>query len=181
MDSTEQKLDQQFAQLQHHVGACHAEVLKCSTDDDQFEVEYERLVEAADELVEFEKTIPERIAEPKRKRSERIVVWSWRGQAGVGAGLIALTFAWDRSFGWLFLLVPHFVGTMAGCFHQKVDADRHLHCRKVAVGLHVVAVLVALVSLSLISLWFLPAIILGWMVVLGASMEDSETSGKARP
>ncbi|SMQ18574.1 hypothetical protein SAMN06272771_5027 [Streptomyces sp. Ag82_O1-12] len=48
-------------------------------------------------LVEFEKTIPERLAEPDRRRSEHIVTWSWRGQAAVGAVLIALVFALDRS------------------------------------------------------------------------------------
>ncbi|WP_329538432.1 hypothetical protein OG568_60330 (plasmid) [Streptomyces sp. NBC_01450] len=48
-------------------------------------------------LVEFEKTIPERLAEPERRRSERIVTWSWRGQAAVGTVLIALVFVLDRS------------------------------------------------------------------------------------
>ncbi|MFF8919497.1 hypothetical protein ACF08M_40995 [Streptomyces sp. NPDC015032] len=73
MDSTEQDVEQQFTQLQQKVGASHAEVLKHDVDDDQFVVEYARLVNSASKLVEFEKTIPERLAEPERRRSERIV------------------------------------------------------------------------------------------------------------
>ncbi|MFF0116775.1 hypothetical protein [Streptomyces prasinus] len=52
------------------------------------------------------------------------MTWSWRGQAATGAVLIALVFVLDRSAWWLVLLVPHFVGTVAGCF-QKVDAEQH--------------------------------------------------------
>ncbi|WP_326584635.1 hypothetical protein OG889_40345 [Streptomyces sp. NBC_00481] len=102
MGSTEQKIEEQFAQLQQKVGARHAEVLKHS-DGDQFPVEYARLVNVTSKLVEFEKTIPERLAEPDRRRSERIVTWSWRGQAAVAAVLIALVLILDRSTWWLVL------------------------------------------------------------------------------
>ncbi|MCP3770135.1 MULTISPECIES: hypothetical protein [Streptomyces] len=44
MGSTEQKIEEQFAQLQQKVGARHAEMLKHS-DGDRFAVEYARLVE----------------------------------------------------------------------------------------------------------------------------------------
>jgi hypothetical protein len=77
--STERKIEQQSAQLQQKAGARHAEVPKHS-DDDQFAVEYARLVNVTSELVKFEKTIPERLTEPERRRSERIVTWSWRGE-----------------------------------------------------------------------------------------------------
>jgi hypothetical protein len=65
--STEQQIEEQLAQLQQKVGARHAEVLKHS-DGDQFAVEYARLVNVTGRLVEFEKTIPERLAEPERRR-----------------------------------------------------------------------------------------------------------------
>ncbi|WP_327372360.1 hypothetical protein [Streptomyces sp. NBC_01217] len=177
MGSTEQQIEEQLAQLQQKVGAHHAEVLKHDFDDDQFAVEYARLVNVTSRLVEFEKTIPERLAEPERRRSERIVTWSWRGQAAVGAVLIALVFILDRSTWWLILLVPHFVGTVAGCF-QKVDAEQHRDRRFGAVGLHVVALLMALISLSVISRWFIIAAALGWMLVAGSSMDSTGADPK---
>ncbi|MFE9291951.1 hypothetical protein [Streptomyces olivaceus] len=124
MGSTEQQIEEQLAQLQQQVGARRAEVLQHDVDDDRFAVEYARLVNSSSELVEFEKTIPERLAEPARRRSERIVTWSWRSETAVGVVLIALVFILDRSSWWLVLLVPHFAGTVAGCF-QKVDAEQH--------------------------------------------------------
>ncbi|MEU7599390.1 hypothetical protein AB0B79_41455 [Streptomyces sp. NPDC039022] len=142
MGSTEQQIEEQLAQLQYRVGARRAQVLQYGVDDDQFAVEYARLVDVTGELVEFEATIPERLAEPERRRSERIVRWSWRGQAAVGAVLIALVFVLDRSTWWLVLLVPHFVATVAGCF-QKVDAEQHRDRRFGAISVHVVALLVA--------------------------------------
>ncbi|MFD6432606.1 hypothetical protein [Streptomyces venezuelae] len=128
-------------------------------------------------LAEFEKTIPELLAEPERRRSERIVTWSWRGQAAVGAVLIALVFGLDRSAWWLVLLVPHFVGTVAGCF-QKVDAEQHRDSRFGAIGVHVVALLVALISLSVISRWFIIAAAAGWMLVAGSSMDSTGADPK---
>ncbi|MEU4206185.1 hypothetical protein AB0F64_40675 [Streptomyces sp. NPDC026294] len=177
MGSTEQQIEAQWAQLQHRVGARRAEVLKYDVDDDQFAVEYARLVDVTDELVEFEATIAERLAEPERRRSERIVRWSWRGQAAVGAVLIALVFVLDRSTWWLLLLVPHFVATVAGCF-QKVDAEQHRDRRFGAIAVHVVALLVALISLSVISRWFIIAAALGWMLAAGSAMDSTGADPK---
>lgn len=177
MSSTEQKIEEQFAQLQQKVGARHAEVLKHDVDDGRFAVEYARLVNVTSKLLEFEKTIPERLAEPDRKRSERIVTWSWRSQAAVGAVLIALVFVLDRSTWWLVLLVPHFLGTVAGCF-QKVGAEQHRDRRFGAIGLHVVAFLMALISLSVISRWFIIAAAVGWILVAGSSMDSTDGNPK---
>lgn len=176
MDSTGQKIGEQFAQLQQRVGACRAEVLK-HCDSDQFAVEYARLVKVTSELVEFEKTIPERLAEPDRRRSEHIVTWSWRGQAVVGAVLIALVFVFDHSTWWLVLLIPHVVGTVAGCF-QKVDAHQHRDRRFGAIALHVVALLVALISLSVISRWFIIVAVAGWVLVAGSLMDSTDAGAK---
>ncbi|MFC5156388.1 hypothetical protein [Streptomyces amakusaensis] len=177
MGSTEQQIEEQLAQLQQKVGACRAEVLKHDVDDDRFAVEYARLVNSISKLVEFEKTIPERLAEPERRRSERIVMWSWRGQAAIGAVLIALVFVLDRSAWWLVLLVPHFAGTVAGCF-QKVGVEQHSDRRFGAVALHVVALLMALISLSVISRWFIIAAVLGWMLVAGATVDSTDADPK---
>ncbi|MFI9630818.1 hypothetical protein [Streptomyces sp. NPDC052042] len=177
MDSTERQIEGQLAQLQQRVGARHAEVLKYDVDDDQFAVEYARLVNVTSELVEFEETIPGRLAEPERRRSERIVTWSWRSQAAVGAVLIALVFVLDRSAWWLVLLIPHFVGTVAGCF-QKVDAEQHSDHRFGAIAVHVVALLIALISLSVISRWSIIAAALGWMLVAGSVTDSTEAGGK---
>ncbi|MGC5041039.1 hypothetical protein ACLQ2C_36490 [Streptomyces sp. DT73] len=177
MDSTEQQIEEQLAQLQQRVGARRAEVLKYDVDDDGFVVEFARLAHAVGKLVEFEKAIPERLAEPERRRSERIVTWSWRGQAAVGAALIALVFVLDHSTWWLVLLIPHFMATVAGCF-QKVDAGQHRERRFGAVGVHVVALLVALISLSVISRWFVIAAVLGWMVVAGSVLDSNNGDAK---
>ncbi|MGW2183112.1 hypothetical protein ACWCXX_34670 [Streptomyces sp. NPDC001732] len=173
MDSTEQDVEQQFTRLQQKVGASHAEVLKHDVDDDRFAAEYARLVNTVTELVEFEETIPGLLAEPERRRSERIVTWSWRAQAAVGAVLIALVFVLDRSAWWLVLLVPHFAATVAGCF-QKVDAEQHRDRRFGAIALHVVALLMALISLSVISRWFIIAAAIGWLLVAGSSTDTEE-------
>lgn len=178
MDSTKQETEQQFARLQQKVGDCHTEVAKLTTGDDRFEAAYDRLVTAAAELVEFEKTVPGRLAEPARKASARIVAFSWGGQAALGAALIALIVVWDRSLWWLVLLVPHVLATAAGAF-QKVDTEGHRHRRNVALWLHVLGALVALVSLHLISAWFLIAILLGWTIVGGALLEDPDTKKEA--
>lgn len=177
MGNTEQQVEEQLAQLQQKVGARRAEVLKHDIDDDQFVVEYARLVNVTSKLVEFEKTIPERLAEPERKRSERIVTWSWRGEAAVGATLIALVFILDHSLWWLVLLVPHFAGTVAGCF-QKADVEQHRDRRFGAVALHVVALLMALISLSVISRWFIIAAAIGWMLVGGSTADSTDTGPK---
>ncbi|MGW3036450.1 hypothetical protein ACWDCB_35215 [Streptomyces sp. NPDC001178] len=177
MGGAEQELEQQYEQLREKVGERRAEVLKHSPRDDQFAAEYARLVNVTGKLVEFEKALPVRLAEPARRLSTRIVHWSWAGQAVVAAALIGVVFVSDRSGWWLVLLVPHLAATVVGAF-QTVDAGRHLFRRKVAIGLHAVGVLVVLVSLRVISMWFLIAILIGWALVGGALMDDTETGQK---
>ncbi|MFG3285537.1 hypothetical protein [Streptomyces sp. NPDC048111] len=89
-----------------------------------------------------------------------------------------LVFVLNRTPWWLVLLVPHFVGTVAGCF-QKVDAEQHRHRRFGAIGVHVVALLVALISLRVISRWYIFAAALGWMLVAGSAMNSTGAGPKA--
>ncbi|WP_331723979.1 hypothetical protein [Streptomyces sp. NBC_00005] len=165
MGGAEQELGQQYQQLREKVGERRAEVLKHSPRDEQFAVEYARLVNVTGKLVEFEKALPARLAEPARRLSTRIVRWSWAGQSVVAAALIGVVLVSDRSGWWLVLLVPHLAATVAGAF-QTVDAGRHVFRRKVAIGLRV------------ISMWFLIAILIGWALVWGAVLDETETSAK---
>ncbi|MFD0026243.1 hypothetical protein [Streptomyces sp. NPDC058382] len=87
--------------------------------------------------------------------------------------LIALVFVLDRSGWWLLLLVPHFVGTVAGCFPR-----RSMPNSTVTAALHVVALLVALTSLSVISWWFIIAAAIGWMLVAGSSTDNPDADPK---
>lgn len=75
------------------------------------------------------------------------------------------------------LLGPHFMGTVAGCF-QKVDAEQHRDRRFGAIGLHVVALLMALISLSVISRWFIIAAAVGWILVAGSSMDSTDAGAQ---
>ncbi|WP_158677829.1 hypothetical protein [Streptomyces sp. SPB074] len=177
MDSTEQQITEHLAKLQREIGVRRAEALEYDVDADEFTVEYARLVEATSELVEFEETIPARLAEPERRRSERIVTWSWRGEAVVGAVLIALVFVLDHSAWWLVLLVPHFALTAAGCY-QKVDTEQHRDRRFAALTLHMVALLIALISLSVITRWCILAAAAGWLLIAGLSMDSTGADPK---
>ncbi|MFE7246222.1 hypothetical protein [Streptomyces sp. NPDC057580] len=177
MGSAEQDIASEYTKLQKMVRARHAEVVKLSAGDDQFAVEYARLVSNTERLLQFERTIPERLAEPQLRLSQRTVTWSWCGQAVVGAALIALVFILGHTLWWLVLLVPHFLGALAGSA-QKADAGDHVHRRRTAVGLHIVGVLVALVSLSVISSWFLVAIFVGWIAVAIATSQAPAEAGK---
>ncbi|MFE5113516.1 hypothetical protein [Streptomyces sp. NPDC056663] len=174
---TEQDIASEYAKLQKMVRARHAEVVKHSAGDDQFAVEYARLVSNTERLLQFERTIPERFAEPQLRLSQRTVTWSWWGQAVVGAVLIALVFILGHTLWWLVLLVPHFLGVLAGSA-QKVGSGDHVRRRSIAVGLHIVGVLVVLVSLSVISSWFLVAIFVGWIAVAIATSQAPAESGK---
>ncbi|MFJ9634956.1 hypothetical protein ACIRU8_45425 [Streptomyces sp. NPDC101175] len=177
MGGTEQELGEQYKRLQDTVSERRADALQHAPRDEQFALEYARLVEAAGRLLDFEKALPARLTEPARRLSQRIVRWCWAGQAVVAAALIAVVLASDRSGWWLVLLVPHLAATVAGVF-QTVDADGHLVRRKVAIALHAVGALVVLVSLRVISMWFLIGILIGWAFIWGALLDEKETSAK---
>ncbi|MFE5484119.1 hypothetical protein [Streptomyces sp. NPDC056527] len=174
MGSTEQEINRRFAELQQRVGDRRSRVLSASGDEDRFAAGYAELVSAVGELVEYDRTIPQRLAEPARQLSERIVLWSWRGQAVVTAVMVVLVFALDLSGGWLVLLIPHLLGTLVGSI-QKVDADAHMARRVAAFAVHVVGVLVVLVTLGVISAWFILLILAAWVPLFGTVVEDTTT------
>ncbi|MFB7454958.1 hypothetical protein [Streptomyces sp. NPDC056194] len=172
MSSAEQEVTRQFAKLQQRVGDRRAQVLSASSDKDALESGYAELLRAVDELVEFDKTVPARLAEPARLLSEQIVRWSWGVQAAVAAVLIVLVFILDLSGGWLVVLVPHLLATLSGYF-QKVSSDDHMTRRFATIALHAAGLLVALVTLGVISLWFLVLVLVIWVPLFGTFADDS--------
>ncbi|MFG2979261.1 hypothetical protein ACGFYY_40530 [Streptomyces sp. NPDC048331] len=177
MGSTERELNQEHQVLRQTLGERHARVVRLDQDDVAFDAEYGQLVAEARRLIDFERQLPARLAEPKRERSEQFVRWSWRAEAGVAAVLIAAVFILGNTAWWLVLLVPHLLATLGGCT-IKVTAARHAVQTKVAAGLHVLCLLVTLVTLGVLSAWFIIAILVGWLVIGVAS--DSTEAPKGR-
>lgn len=178
MSSTGRELAQEHQLLRDAFRERHARVVRLDQDDASFDAEYGQMVEQAERLLEFEKGSPARLAEPQRERSERFVKWSWRAETAVAALLIAAVFVVGNTAWWLVLLVPHLLATLMG-WTVEVTAARHVHQRRVAVGLHVLCVLVALVSLGVVSAWFLITVPVGWIVV-GVASEDTPVKGQTR-
>ncbi|MFH8894486.1 hypothetical protein [Streptomyces sp. NPDC017949] len=177
MGSTERELNQEHQVLRRMLSERHARVVRLDQDDLAFDAEYEQLVAEAARLIDFEDQLPARLAEPKRERSEQFVRWSWRAEAMVSAALIAAVFLLGNSAWWLVVLVPHLLATLGGCTF-KVTAERHATQAKVAASLHGLCLLVALVSLGVLSAWFIIAILAGWFVIGVAS--DSTEAAKGR-
>ncbi|WLQ53941.1 hypothetical protein P8A21_40500 (plasmid) [Streptomyces poriferorum] len=109
------------------------------------------------------------LAEPQRLRSEKIVFCSWRAQSAVAAALMGAALLLGHSGWWL--LVPHLVATFCG-WQLKVTLMDHLDRRFASLGLHVVAILLALVALGVISVWFLVAVLVGWALVGGLASDN---------
>lgn len=175
--STESELNQEHQVLRRTLSERHARVVRLDQDDLEFDAEYEQLVAEAARLIDFENQLPARLAEPKRERSEQFVRWSWRAEAAVSAVLIAAVFLLGNTVWWLVVLVPHLLATLGGCT-LKVTAARHATQAKVAASLHALCLLVALVSLGVLSAWFIIAILAGWFVIGVAS--DSTEAAKGR-
>ncbi|MER5586519.1 hypothetical protein ABT090_33430 [Streptomyces asoensis] len=164
------EIDAEYGQLQQQLLARHTEVARYETGDEDFGTGYARLLQAADELLAFEETIPARLAEPERQLSERIVRMSWLGQRAIAVALIVVTFALDHSAWWLVVLIPHLIATLSFTPRKVTDRD-HRFYRHLAIGLHLECLLVALITLSVISLWLVILAVIGW-VVLAVSVSE---------
>ncbi|MEU6762739.1 hypothetical protein ABZ916_09460 [Streptomyces sp. NPDC046853] len=171
MGTSRQELEAEHAQLKQLLQNRHADVVRHDANDEEFAHAYELLLAAADGLLAFERDLPQRRAEPERQLSERIVRASWWGQTAVGVVLIVTVLLLDRSVGWLFILVPHTLGVLAGAT-QKVTMANHRARRRLAIGLHLECALVAVVALHLISLWFVILALGGWFVLAGGILSD---------
>lgn len=174
----ERQISREYGQLQQKISA-HLQALEDIPEDGgRYPAEYDQLVASTEELLSFEEGIPERLAEPGRQLSERIVLWSWRGQAAVAAALIVLAIVLGHSLWWLVLLVPHLIGTVAGCA-QKVRIPAHMQQRVAALLLHPIAVVVALTVLGLLSAWMIVLVLIGWPAVgvIASTATEAETKG----
>ncbi|MGW7095476.1 hypothetical protein [Streptomyces sp. NPDC054874] len=182
MSKVRHEIETEYRQLQQRLLTRHRETARYEAGDENFGAEYARLLQAADELLAFEKTIPAKLAEPERQLSERIVRMSWLGQTAVALALIVLTFALGHSAWWLVVLVPHCIATLSLSF-QKVTHKNHRFYRHLTIGLHLECLLVALITLSVISLWFVILAIIGWLVLAVTVSEgpgDAVKKGQSR-
>jgi hypothetical protein len=175
--TTEHQLHDQHRAMVQDLSARHARLKQLAPGDAAFDEQYEELVAHAAHLLEFEGLLPNRLAEPQRQRSEQIVKWSWRAQTAVAVALIAAVFVLGHTAWWLVLLIPHLLATMAG-WRIKVTMAGHKQQRAVALGLHALCLLVAVVVLGVLSAWWIIAIVIGWVVVGGASEGNTQQGAK---
>lgn len=161
MAETEHDLHAAHRNLTRALAEQHAASAAAGRDGPAADGVFRALVERAEALLKFEQQMPERLAEPQRRRSVRIVYWSWRVESGVAAALIAALFLLGHSGWWLVLVVPHLVGTLVG-WTLEAPAKKHTDQRLAAYVLHVVSVLLVLVVLGVITAWVIIAVLVGW-------------------
>ncbi|WP_367318205.1 hypothetical protein [Streptomyces sp. HUAS ZL42] len=171
MAISERQLHEQHRAMTKDLGDRRARLKQLGPDDASFGDQYEQLVAGAVQLLEFERAMPDRLAEPHRQRSEQIVKWSWRGESAVATALIAAVFVLGHTAWWMVLLIPHLLATLLG-WTLTVTTVRHKQQRAVAIALHVLCLLVALVSLGVLSAWWIIAIVVGW-IAIGALSEGN--------
>jgi hypothetical protein len=79
---SERELRERHRDMIKDLGVRHSRIRQADPDDATFDDLYEQLVAGAEKLLEFERTLPARLAQPKRERAAQVVKWSWRGQSG---------------------------------------------------------------------------------------------------
>lgn len=175
MAEGERQLREQHQAMIKELGTRHARIKQCGPDGAVFDEQYEQLVACAESLLEFERMLPGRLAQPKRERAAQVVKWSWRGQTVVAAALIAAVLVLGHTAWWLVLLIPHLLATLMG-WSVTVTAERYNEQRAIAISLHVLCLLVVLVALGVVSAWWIVAVLVGWVAV-GATSEGSSQQG----
>jgi hypothetical protein len=173
---TEHDLHEAHRNLTRALADQHAHVVALAPGDAETDDAFETLVEHAQTLLAFEQQLPARLAEPQRLRSQKIIFWSWRIQSAVAVALTAAVFLLGHTAWWLVLIIPHVLATFAG-WSLKATPKEHGARRKAAIGLHLLGVLLVLVVLSVVSAWFIIAVLVGWAVVGGVCM-DEQGAGK---
>ncbi|TLS45642.1 hypothetical protein FE633_12755 [Streptomyces montanus] len=177
MATTARELHEQHQARLRELGNRHARIKQLDPDEDaaSFESQYGELVACAAQLLEFERALPARLAEPQRERTEQIVKWSWRGESAVAVALMVAMVVLGHTIWWLVLLIPHLLATLAG-WSVTVTAVRHRKQRAVAIGLHALCLLVGLVTLGVLSPWWITAILLAWLAI-GVASEGTTQQG----
>ncbi|WP_326693186.1 hypothetical protein OIE63_39350 (plasmid) [Streptomyces sp. NBC_01795] len=171
MTETEHDLHERHKGLARALADQHARVGALGSGDAVTDEAFDALVGRAEELLAFEQQMPAKLAEPQRLRSEKVIFWSWRAQSGVAAALIAAVFLFGHTAWWLALIIPHALATLTG-WSLKASPKEHKARRKAAIGLHLVGVLLVLVTLGVLSAWFIIAVLFGWAVVGIASADE---------
>ncbi|MGK5696424.1 hypothetical protein ACSNOJ_26640 [Streptomyces sp. URMC 128] len=174
---SERELRERHRDMIRDLGVRHSRIRQADPDDATFDDLYEQLVAGAEKLLEFERTLPARLAQPKRERAAQVVKWSWRGQSGMAVALITSLFVLGHTAWWLVLLIPHLIGTLMG-WSITVTTEGYKLQRGIAIGLHVLCLLVALVALGVVSAWWTIAVLAGWVVVGVASEGSSRQEAK---
>jgi hypothetical protein len=93
----------------------------------------------------------------------------------MAVALITSLFVLGHTAWWLVLLIPHLIGTLIG-WSITVTTEGYKLQRGIAIGLHVLCLLVALVALGAVSAWWTIALLAGWAVV-GLASEGSSRQG----
>ncbi|WP_149563174.1 MULTISPECIES: hypothetical protein [Streptomyces] len=176
MSSVEQ-VRREYAGLQQQIaGYCEA-IEDLEPGELEFNRVYDQLVRSTRQLVAADAELPAKLAEPGRQLSERIVRWSWRSQAVLGAAMVvmvAIPAVWSPSAWWLLLVLPHAVAVLAG-IRVPVPARSHIDLRAAAIVLHPVGALVVAVVTGLIAAWWIVAVAVGWLVVGTLTMDKAGT------
>ncbi|GAA4658653.1 hypothetical protein GCM10023347_07440 [Streptomyces chumphonensis] len=173
MGSVEQ-IRSEYGELQQQIAGYCEEIEDLEQGELEFNRVYDQLVRSTRQLVAAHSGLPAKLAEPGRHLSERIVRWSWRSQAALGAALAVVTAvpaAWSPSAWWLLLIIPHTAAALAGS-RIRVPADGHRELRAAAIALHPVCALVVAIVTGLVSAWWILAAAVGWLVVGGLTMDD---------
>ncbi|MDX3697639.1 hypothetical protein PV726_47175 [Streptomyces europaeiscabiei] len=173
--ATERELHEQHRTMKTDLTAQHARVKELDPGDAEFDSQYTAMVQRAQELLAYEQTLPARLAEPQRLRSEQIVRWSWRGQTAVALALITVVLASDRTVWWLLLLIPHLLATLLG-WTIKGIVQQHKQQRGIAFALHALCLLMILVVVGVLPTWWIIAVLIAWALI-GAASADSPQQG----
>ncbi|MFC9067944.1 MULTISPECIES: hypothetical protein [Streptomyces] len=184
MSGTGQSPVEKYAALRRNVAHRCEEIGELEHGELEFNRVYDELVRTTHQLVAAGERLPAEVAalraaeaEPDRLLSERIVRWSWGSQTAAAVVLVGLVvFIPSWSAGWLALLIPHTAALVAGC-RMRVPTAMHDARRIGAYLLHGVCALMILLVAGVLSMWIIIGIVIGWVVVAGASLADEGATG----
>lgn len=173
--SSVQQIRSEYSGLQKQIAGHCEQIEDLEPGELEFNRVYDQLVRSTRRLVALGADLPAKLAEPGRYLSERIVRWSWRGQAAAGAALAVLVLipvGWSPSAWWLLLLIPHTLAALAGG-GMNVPAKDHMALRALAIALHLVCAVVIVAVLGVISPWWTIAAVVGWLIIGGIALDKA--------
>ena len=177
MSDSARDVQAEYDTLQRQIAGNCDEIEDLEPGELEFNRVYDQLVRSTQRLIALDGELPTRLAEPGRWLSQRIVRWSWPGQAAVATVLGVLVVVADWSLWWLPLLIPHLLATLAGC-RQNVTAEQHLERRYLAYGLNAIGLLIVLMVTGVLSAWLTILVIIGWLIVAGGTSDLNQKVAK---